>query len=306
MILQTAPTLGDAFWVNKELKTEINKVNILVSEDLIIDANSFASMVGEDIIDLIFEKAPKKIATRVGNSLRHYDKAISLAGVDDEMGMIRLIAAEEELVVAIFEWLKINEAKLPNHSDFVKKYKNHQVKLSFSPMLDQIGFVLADFMRHGITIDGLEDVLHWKLCVVRSDKKVTLRVTNQFGNKIFDQNPLAVSISLPGLSDDQVIEEFYDSFSRSVHDQLGLTVRQYISKRTEYRNKLLYAEDGNIFSMNNSLELIVENVFSRTLTHLLWSLAILLTNSPETINWGLINQFISLYRKLLSECNLIN
>ncbi|MBK8211422.1 MAG: hypothetical protein IPK78_17205 [Rhodospirillales bacterium] len=50
--------------------------------------------------------APRKIASRVGKALDHYTKAHRLVGVDEEMGAIRCIAAEEELVVAIFEWLK--------------------------------------------------------------------------------------------------------------------------------------------------------------------------------------------------------
>jgi len=41
------------------------------------------------------------------------------------MGAIRLNAAEEELVVAIFEWLKLKEEQFPENKDFVRKFKNH-------------------------------------------------------------------------------------------------------------------------------------------------------------------------------------
>lgn len=58
------------------------------------------------------------------------------------MGALRLIAAEEELVVAIFEWLKLNASKMPEHDDFIKKYKNHRTKLSFHPVLSQFRNVL--------------------------------------------------------------------------------------------------------------------------------------------------------------------
>ena len=60
------------------------------------------------------------------------------------MGAIRLIAAEEELVVAIFEWLKLNEDHFPEHKDFIRKFKNHVVKLAFYPTLAQFRFILSD------------------------------------------------------------------------------------------------------------------------------------------------------------------
>lgn len=97
----------------------------------------FAELVGRDVIELILEAAPRKVATRVGKALDHYTKALRLPGVDDEMGAIRLIAAEEELVVGIFEWLKLNAAAMPEHGDFIGRSKNHRVKLAFYPVLSQ-------------------------------------------------------------------------------------------------------------------------------------------------------------------------
>jgi hypothetical protein len=93
------------------------------------DQSLFGDLIGKDFLDLIFGNAPHKVATRVAKSLDHFWKAIPLEGIDDEMGAIRLIAAEEELVVAIFEWLKLNTDKVPEHGDFIRKYKNHRVKL---------------------------------------------------------------------------------------------------------------------------------------------------------------------------------
>jgi len=99
-------------------------------------------------------------------------------GVDDEMGAIRCIAAEEELVVALFEWLKLNTAKVPNHEDFIRKFKNHYVKLAFYPVLSQFRFVLGDMLEQGITIDGLEDVLHLNVRAECRDDKIQLIITD--------------------------------------------------------------------------------------------------------------------------------
>jgi hypothetical protein len=85
------------------------------------DRAMFADLIGQDFLDYIFETAPRKVGTRVGKALDHFYKGAPLDGIDDEMGAIRLIAAEEELVVAIFEWLKLNTDKVPQHDDFIKK-----------------------------------------------------------------------------------------------------------------------------------------------------------------------------------------
>ena len=78
---------------------------------LAVSTATFAELIGDDIVPLIFEAAPTKVASRVGKALDHFTEAKRLCGIDDEMGALRCIAAEEELVVAILEWLKLNADK---------------------------------------------------------------------------------------------------------------------------------------------------------------------------------------------------
>lgn len=125
----------------------------MTSSQTTLDTEPFSALVGTEIIQLIFQIAPKKIANRIGKSLEHYTRAARLQGVDEEMGAIRLIAAEEELVVAIFEWIKLNAQHLPEHGDFIGKYKNHRVKLAFYPVLSQLGFVLGDLFSNCVSIE---------------------------------------------------------------------------------------------------------------------------------------------------------
>jgi hypothetical protein len=116
-----------------------------IREDTVLqDLAPFYALVGADIAELIFELAPRKVRSRVAKALDHFTKAKRLIGTDDEMGAIRCIAAEEELVVAIFEWLKLNADKMPEHGDFIGKYKNHRVKLAFYPVLAQMRMILED------------------------------------------------------------------------------------------------------------------------------------------------------------------
>ena len=265
----------------------------------------FAELVGRDVVELIFKVAPRKVGTRVGKALDHYAKALRLSGVDDEMGAIRLIAAEEELVVAIFEWLKLNAAAMPEHSDFIGRSKNHRVKLAFYPVLSQFRFVLADMVTHGITLDGLEDVLHWHVEPTRVEDRIMLRIVDGQGKELMTHNPLTVAVSWRDRPDAEVIDALFNDFVRLIRDQRGMTLREFVTARADYRNKLLYADDAGYLAMDEDLRTLIDTVFRSSLRDLLWCIAVLLTNTPTLRDWGLVSQFISLYRRVLTESRVI-
>mgnify|MGYP007070489127 CR=1 FL=1 len=221
------------------------------------------------------------------------------------MGAIRLIAAEEELVVAIFEWLKLNTAAMPEHRDFIGKHKNHRVKLAFYPVLSRFRFVLGDMLTHGITVDGLEDVLHWHVTPAKIGNRVLLRISDGASKEFVMHNPLAVAVSQDDRTDDEVIGAMYDDFARLIREQHSKGVRAFVTERAEYRNKLLYAEDSGFLAMAESLEELINNVFRTTLRDLLWCLAVLLANVPVSPDHGLVAQFVGLYRRVLAECRLV-
>lgn len=83
-----------------------------------------------------------------------------------------------------------------------------------------------------------------------------------------------------------------------IKSQLGQTLREYISARSDYRNQLLYATDGYTVTMNESLSDLIE-IFRTSLRDLLWVLALLLGGKPISKNWGLVSQFIGVYREIL-------
>lgn len=270
-----------------------------------LDTEAFDQLIGADIVELILEEAPTKVRTRVAKSLEHYIKAMRLSGIDEEMGAIRLIAAEEELVVAIFELLKINSAHLPEHSDFVKKFRDHQVKQFFYPVLSQLRFVLEDFHVGGIAPSGLEGHVHWGVKPACIDRRVVFQLSDGNGKTIINVNPLDVSIMLGDNGDKEVLAKLLADLTSTVAEQHDLSLRDFIKERADYRNKLLYAGDGGATSMAETLEELLEQVFRRTLRDLLWCLAVLLTNKPTASSWGLVSQFISLYRMALHEARLL-
>jgi hypothetical protein len=85
-----------------------------------------------------------------------------------------------------------------------------------------------------------------------------------------------------------------------------MTVREFISERADYRNKLLYAGDAGFISMAENLKNLHRDVFSVALRDLLWCLAVLLSDKPSIPHWGLISQFIALYRRVLIDAKLID
>ncbi len=270
-----------------------------------VHTDAFDDLVGSEVIELIISRGPTKVLTRFGKSIDHFTKAAQLEEIDEEMGIIRLIAAEEELVVAIFEWLKLNSQHLPDHSDFIGKQKNHLVKLSFVPVLQQLSYVLSPMLHHGLTVEGLEDVLHWNAQPILRGGRVVVEIRNNDGAHILDVNPLDVAVSLKDESSELVTQQLFHDFCNHVKTATGNTVKQFIAVRADYRNKILYASDGGTFSMGDKQSDLVRDVFSPSLRLLIWVLATLLTNRPSTKQWGVVNQFISLYRLVLTEAKLI-
>ncbi|MEH2500469.1 hypothetical protein V1294_006948 [Bradyrhizobium sp. AZCC 1678] len=268
----------------------------------------FADLIGQEFIEFLFDAAPRKVVSRIAKALDHFIKATQLRGIDDEMGAIRCIAAEEELVVAIFEWLKLNSDRLPAHGDFIGKYKNHRVKLAFYPVLSQFRFVLGDMISHGITFPGFEEVLLMRIEPSIVDGRLVLRLGREERggtNASIPFNPLDVSVSREDLDHEEIVEELYRDFENEVREQSGMTVREFVTARAEFRNLLLYAGDGGHLGMNESLSELMSSQFSKAYRDLLWTLCLLVGNAPSNKGWGLVSQFIDLYRRVLVEAKLV-
>lgn len=267
--------------------------------DKSISTKPFTDLVGEEVVSFIFENIPTKVATRVARALDHYSRAPALIGIDEEMGAIRLIAAEEELVVAIFEWLKLEEKRYPEHKDFVRKFKNHVVKLSFYPTLSQLRFILADMLRNGFVMEGLKDVILFTAKPVVDGKSIRLAILDEQNKELIRQNPLAIKLSHGEISSKDAVPLLLADFVKIVKDQHNTTVKEFLAERADFRNKLLYATDAAAMGMmEDGLAELIET-FKETFHDLLWVLAMLLGDQPVSKEWGLVSQFIGLYREVL-------
>lgn len=219
------------------------------------------------------------------------------------MGAIRLIAGEEELVVAIFEWLKLQSDHFPEHADFVKQFRRHPVKLSLHPVLLQFRWVLEDLLRSGFTLDGLEEVISWTATPVLDEKGVGLSIRDEQGNELIRHDPLSIAISRPDLEDAEVADAIFDTFADGVAQQ-GMTVSDFVRRRADFRNQLLYASDEGPISMKDTLDELLK-IFRETYRDLLWTLAVLVGGKPPSKEWGLVVQFFRVYRRVLAAAGLI-
>jgi hypothetical protein len=273
-------------------------------EKVAIETKPFADLIGEEAIGFIFEHVPTKVGTRIARALDHYARAPRLVGVDEEMGAIRLIAAEEELVIAIFEWIKLNGDKFPEHMDFARKFKNHVVKLSFYPVLSQFRFIIADMLNNKIALEGLEDAMSWTVKPVIDEKSVKLALFDENGKELFRHNPLSIDISQGDVRGKDVVALLMTDFEDLVKGQHSTTLKEFILERADFRNKLLYATDAGSLSMGDSLTELIET-FKQTYHDLLWVLAILIGGELPSKEWGLVSQFIGLYREVLIKAGVL-
>jgi hypothetical protein len=275
------------------------------NEGKAVAVKPFADLVGDEVFSFILDRAPTKVKTRISRALDHYTRASALVGVDEEMGAIRLIAAEEELVIAIFECLKLKEDQFPEYKDFVRKFKNHVVKLSFYPVLSQFRFIYSDLLKNGFGPEGMEDVVNWTAKPVVEGEKLRLAIMDAEGKEVFRHNPLAVDLTREGARGKEVVPLMLKDFEELVRDQHGLAVKEFLKKRAGFRDSLLYATDAaSMGLMEDTLGDLIEE-FKRSFHDLLWVLALLMGSVPPSKEWGLVSQFIGLYREVLITAGVI-
>lgn len=277
---------------------------VIYDQKKTVDTAVFSALVGEDIINFIFEYAPGKVATRVAKAIEHRIGAEKLAGIDEEMGVIRLIAGEEELVVAIFEWLKLNDKIFPEHKDFVGKFKNHIVKLAFYPVLRQFRFVIGGMLTDGVTLDGLEGVLNFSVKPVVEGKLIRLALCKEDGNELTRADPFAIDISHGEMRAQDTVPVILKEMTDLIAEQLGQTLKQYILSRAEFRNHMLYATDGGSAELGDDYG-DLRAQFDETYHDLLWALAIAMGGKPPSKQWGIASQFIGAYRLALIEAGVL-
>jgi hypothetical protein len=268
------------------------------------ELKALEDITSSSLVELIKAKAPRKVITRVIKADDHLVKARALSRIDDEMGALRLIAAEEELVVAIFEVLKLHPDKMPEHREFAKKAKNHYVKLAFHPILQEFSGIVWRWLDSEMVVDGGAVEIPVKFEI---NADLSLAITLEAAGKepvVLLQNPLHLSISHDEMNAKEIAAAIFDQLVKRIIASGHEDWRSFLKARAEYRNDLLYADDAGFKEMGEPLDAIIALV-EPSLRDLLWALALLLAHEAPGEGWGLVSQFFAVYRRALEEAGIM-
>lgn len=268
-----------------------------------VDTTCFDDLVGEQFVVHVIKHADERVMYRLTRAADHYNKALKLFGVDDEMAAMRLIAAEEELVVAIIRHVKIKEAVFPDTGPILRRFDDHRVKQAFAPTLGRFWHAMEHQFRDGFSVGDLEHV-RWTYTPILEGGKFKLSLRDEGGKHLIGMDPLSIKIDGVGLDGKGVVEALFADFEEWTQKSQGLSVSEFILRRAGYRNQLLYAyDDYPITLMAESIDELHE-MFRKIFTGLLYVLSAIVNNDPPSREWGVVCQFFALYRHVLATMDI--
>lgn len=265
-----------------------------------IKVNTDVSMPGDwaKLIEIAQSKGvPRKVWSRVHSSMLHYHKAKLLCGVDNEMGFIRLVAAEEEMTVAVFELLKNDRNHIQYAERFTRRFKNHAVK-SVLPII--LEFVSRNTLRKvGPALLAAGVISEDKPGITFEDGKLHLSYPSYNGRQL--------SVELNGakviIGEDKDIS--VDSYHRELADEIFAhhrkSLKRFFQDRAARRDNLLYARDGGIELASYSVSEWLQIEYEATIRTLIYTLSILTVNDISSKDGTFLRRFAELYDRILDQ-----
>lgn len=272
--------------------------------------NHWVKIVPLNLHQFILKNASTKIKNRYIMATQHYEKAYLIKDLDPEMAIIRLIAAEEELVVAIFKILETLKHLGSQQLIFAKSSKNHQVKLAFSQVL----FVFKDILKNYFNPElGGQLISEVKTnCTAHNNSSPSFFFKLELENDRFDLKivfldtkkecsvfPNDFEITLPPGKD--VTLSLYQTFLEHVPDN---DLKAFLGSRANFRNKIFYSEDVGAYSMSQTWDKFI-SIFNTAIGDLAWSIGLLIDPNTSIKKWLLISQFLEVFQNILIECKFI-
>lgn len=260
--------------------------------------------INQDVWGFVHNNATTSVRSRLESCYLHYTKALVIKDIDPEMSAIRLVAAEEELAVAVFDIIKRNEGNFIDCKHITKKFKNHFVKQLFSPVVHNIAIIISTFLENGVGIDVIESGSGVGVSIepIIAENKVMLRL--HIGEKHIDNSPFNFLLKKND-GQENVVETLYDDFEELIKYNGYDSVKKFAKHRVDFRNKILYAEDAMIFDVGEEIEKVLSSV-TQILNEVLWVIALLLSNDDSPAKkWGIASQFLRLYERVLKEAKVI-
>jgi len=192
------------------------------------------------------------------NSLIHLEKAYLLQKVDNEMAAFRLITAEEEIAAAIFR--SCQDCKYKG-ADRLRP-GNHVQKNALYPFVQAVRFsmVYLDHAQIKVSLD------------VSFQEGIRLRVHSHNIHPKIDFSPHPpLNFSVSGTTQD---DDINDALNRIATGSGCQSIREYLKKSANLRNRVLYASPKGVpaaLNLESALPKFRQTVFSLLVLYLMIS-----------------------------------
>jgi len=200
------------------------------------------------------EEAANRLKGRVRQCARsafaHLRKAWHLHGIDDEMSAFRAITAEEEAASALIAALK--HRGYPG-ADRLRPW-NHVHKSAFWPLIATVSQFMVETGAPTPQV-GLSR---------KGPPKISIQLnindlTGAIGDPVWIEPDHPLNFALrSGQATDQKVHLFEEELAKLANDAGKGSIRQYIEREANFRNKLLYASDEGIPRVSFADSLLIE------------------------------------------------
>lgn len=222
------------------------------------------------------------------NAIRCLKRAWALRSVDPEMSVFRAITAEEEAATALMFALK--HRKYPQADKL--RPRDHAHKMAWIPLIEAIGRMLHEsgFPQPNIRLETEESA--------RIDVRIAIDALNipdaPPGHYLSPDEPLNIVVRE---GQDPKIATFDRHLNEWAEGKGKPGVVKYIDEAANLRNRVLYAEDGGMPSVQHPENLILER--RRRVTVLLMAtIAVLQADKPQPLGVQALQAFLKLMRNI--------
>ena len=122
-------------------------------------------------------------------------------------------------------------------------------------------------------MEGIEDLMEFRAKLVVDGKAVRVAVLKEDGTELIRHDPFSIAVSRDGVEHEDIVPLMLAEFEGEVTRQHGGTLRAFISKRADFRNQLLYANDASAMGYMDDKLCDLLGDFKKTYRDLLWTLA---------------------------------
>ena len=246
-------------------------------------------------IALSFEKGVEHLDGRAKHYARsafvHLRKAWALLGIDEEMAAFRAITAEEEAASAIFMSLQ----KCGYRGAQILNPRNHTHKASLFPFLEAVGklHTLIEFAEPSVFVDESHTPFSVKLRL-NAEKFIGVKLPEP--KYILPVPPLHYVVH----DSNGKLYDFSKQLSELTSEKGADSIRAFINKEANFRNRLLYAAPNGIPKVPCAKQFVIARI-NRVTALITIQLLIEQSNEPQSFAQQCLDAFLRVHDKLVEH-----